>query len=239
MVAPSTFPCSSPSGISTYASSPAEAAFAATLLARLPVERAAHGLESQLDGLRQRDGHDAVLEGERRVIDRVVLDVQLGHAEGAGQSVGADERRAADLPADGRLAIDRQELVVPPHRAGPRRDRFPVQRPRDRLVVVRDLQRAEVLRAEVRGLPSGTSCRTGDTSNRSLFRRTPVLLPIDRVPPAPSGRASAAGFVLSGPRCSPSFGAARRRPAISPGRGAARVPVSRSRVFASSPARWE
>ena len=112
---------------------------------------AADRLEAQLDGLRERHGHDAVLERQRRMIDGVVLDVELGDAQRPGQPIGADQRRAADLPADGRLAVDRQQLAIPPHRSRPRRDRLAVECPRDRLVVVGDFQRAEVLGAEIQG----------------------------------------------------------------------------------------
>src|SRR3712207_9242136 len=64
----------------------------------------------------------------------------------------SDQRRAADLQADGRLAVDRQQLLVAPHGAGAAPDRLAAQGPADRLVVVLDLERAEVLGAEIQGL---------------------------------------------------------------------------------------
>ena len=48
--------------------------------------RAAEYLETELHGPRGRHRDDAVLVGERRMVDRVVLDVQLGDAELARQT---------------------------------------------------------------------------------------------------------------------------------------------------------
>ena len=109
-------------------------------------------LKSELDRLGQRHGDDAVLEREAGVIDRVVLDVQLGHAQRPGQAVGADQRRAADVQADGRLAVDRQELAVTPHRlrAGAA-IACAAHRPGHGVVVVGDFQRPEVVGTEVQG----------------------------------------------------------------------------------------
>ena len=55
--------------------------------------RAAKHLEAQLDGARRGDGDDAILVRERRMIDRVVFQVQLADAELLGEAVGFDERR--------------------------------------------------------------------------------------------------------------------------------------------------
>ena len=57
--------------------SPARAACAETLLARLPVEAQETVSKPNSIAFDDRDRHDAVLVRERRVIDRVVLDVQL------------------------------------------------------------------------------------------------------------------------------------------------------------------
>ena len=110
---------------------------------------AADGLEPELDGLRKCHRDDAVLERERRIIDGVVLDVELGDAERLGQPVGPDKRRAADVAADRRLAVERQQLAVSPHRPGPRCDRRPGHRARHLLVVVRDFERTEILGTEI------------------------------------------------------------------------------------------
>jgi len=83
------------------------------------------------------------------MIDGVVLDVKLGDAQLLRQSVGADQRGRADVAADGRLAVDREEFAVAPHGAGPGRDRLAGERPGDSLVVVGHFQRPEVLGAEI------------------------------------------------------------------------------------------
>ena len=101
--------------------------------------------------LRERHRHDPVLERERRIIDGVVLDIELANAERPREPVGPDQRRAADLAADGRLAVQGEQLAVPPHRPGPRRDGLARQRSRDLVVVVGDLERTEVVGTEVEG----------------------------------------------------------------------------------------
>ena len=53
------------------------------------------------------------------------------------------------MPAHGRLAVDRQQLAIPPHRPRPACNRLPGQRRADRIVVVRDLERPEVVRTEI------------------------------------------------------------------------------------------
>ena len=70
---------------------PAAAAWAATALARLPVEAQATVVEAELARLGDRDGDDAVLEGLGRV-GGVVLDPEGVEAEPLGQAVGAHQR---------------------------------------------------------------------------------------------------------------------------------------------------
>ena len=60
------------------------------------------------------DRHHAILVGERRMVDRVVLDVQLAQAEALGQARAADERREAGVEAGARFTGDRQQLAVAP-----------------------------------------------------------------------------------------------------------------------------
>ena len=68
--------------MNTYDSSPAAAAWAATALARLPVEAQATVVKPSSLRLGQRDRHDPVLERVGRV-GGVVLDPDLAQAERA------------------------------------------------------------------------------------------------------------------------------------------------------------
>src|SRR4029453_1994346 len=86
--------------------------------------RAGPRVSPELDRLRDRDRHDAVLVGERRVVDGVVLDVELLHTENAREAIGPDERREARPEADLRLAVDRQQLAIPPEVPWPRLDQL-------------------------------------------------------------------------------------------------------------------
>ena len=85
---------------------------------------ARNDLESEFLRPRQRDGNNAVLEGERRVIEGVVLDVELAHAERLGETVGFDQRREAGVEADGRVAVDREQFPVAPHAVRTRFDQL-------------------------------------------------------------------------------------------------------------------
>ena len=69
----------------TYESSPAAAEWAATALARLPVDGQATHVVAELLCLCDRDGDDAVLERVRRV-GGVVLDVELADPERLGEA---------------------------------------------------------------------------------------------------------------------------------------------------------
>ena len=72
--------------------------------------------EAELAGLGQGHADDAVLEGERREVDGIVLEPELSRRpEPRRQVVGPDERSAADLRADRRFAVDGQQLPVAPH----------------------------------------------------------------------------------------------------------------------------
>jgi hypothetical protein len=95
---------------------PSAAPWAATELARLPVEAQAERREAEL--ARARGGHrdHAVLEGVRGV-GRVVLDPHLAHAQARGEAIGADRaacsRRAARAGARLR-PLQGQEVVIAP-----------------------------------------------------------------------------------------------------------------------------
>ena len=71
-------------------------------------------------GARRRHRHDAILVGQRRMVDRVVLDVQLAQAQALRQPRAADERREAGMEAGLRLAGNRQQLAVAPEVLRPR-----------------------------------------------------------------------------------------------------------------------
>ncbi len=69
---------------------------------------AGDGVEAELDRLGDRHRDDPVFVGESRVVDRVVLDVELLDAERVAQPVRAHQRRKAGIEAGLRLAVDRQ-----------------------------------------------------------------------------------------------------------------------------------
>ena len=111
----------------------------------------ANGLEAKLDRLGQGHGHDAILERERRMVDGVVLEIELSDSQHAGQAVGPDQRSASHVPAYRGLTVNGQQLTVAPHGSRPRGKRRTSQRPRGGLVIIGDFQRAEILGAEVQG----------------------------------------------------------------------------------------
>ena len=104
-------------------------------------------VESELDGARRRHRDDAVLVGERGMVDRVVLDVELVDAEPRGQAIAAHERREAGVEPRSRLAGNRQQLAIAPQIFRPARDLL--ARQRDRAVVVQRLQWTEAPIAHV------------------------------------------------------------------------------------------
>ena len=75
--------------------------------------RAAEHREPELHRPRGRNGDDAVLVGERRMVDRVVLDEHFRDAKLAGQARRANERREAGVEPGLRL-FNRQQLEVAP-----------------------------------------------------------------------------------------------------------------------------
>ncbi len=52
-------------------------------------------LEPQLDCAGGGDRHDPILVGQRRMVDRIVFDIQLAYAQTFRQTIAADERRKA------------------------------------------------------------------------------------------------------------------------------------------------
>ena len=110
---------------------------------------AGHHLESELTRAAEGNGDHAILEGEGRIVDRVVLDPEFLDPELLGQAVGLHERGKAHLGADGRLPVDRQQLAVTPHRLGTGFDKLAGERPADGIVVVGGLERTEVELADM------------------------------------------------------------------------------------------
>src|SRR5207249_8561718 len=87
------------------------------------------------------------------------------------EAVRLDERGAADLPADGRFAFERQELLEAPHVVGPQLDLFARHRLGDGVVVVIDFERAEIFGTEVDrrdgvSLAAQTTFETADKRRR-------------------------------------------------------------------------
>src|SRR5262249_2098430 len=113
--------------------------------------RARDGVEAELARLRDRDRHHAVLERPRRVTDRVVLHPDLAATELVGEVLRADARREAYVVADGDVAGERQELLVPPHARRAGLDRLPRDDALQRIVPIVDLERAKTELADMEG----------------------------------------------------------------------------------------
>ena len=86
--------------------------------------RARKHLETKLQRPRRRHRDDAILVRQRRMVHRVIFDVQLAQAEAIGQPIAAHERREPGMKAGSRLAGDRQELAIAPEILRPLLDRF-------------------------------------------------------------------------------------------------------------------
>jgi len=63
----------------------------------------------------------------------------------------ADQRREADVVADGHVAVDRQEVLVPPHARRPGGDRLARDDALQRVVPIVDLEGTETELAHVDG----------------------------------------------------------------------------------------
>ena len=103
-----------------------------------------HGLESEFDRSAQSDTDHAILEGECRIIDCVVLNPQFANPQTGRETIGLNQRGVAHLGTNGRFAGDREKFPVAPHvlRAGA--DFLAGQALANALVVVGHLQRAEI-----------------------------------------------------------------------------------------------
>src|SRR5262249_13890334 len=134
---------------------------------QVPGGGTADGREAELAGLRERHRDDAILERQRREIDGVVLDPQLLDAERLGQAMGTNKRSAADERADGRFAVDGQQLAIAPHVERAHLDLAAINRLADGVVVVIDFERAEIVFAIVErllrvGLAAQTTLEAAD-----------------------------------------------------------------------------
>ena len=103
---------------------------------------AAHGGEAEFAGAGEGHGHHPVLEGERRHVHTVVLDVELLEAKAAGQPIGPQQGREAGAHID-RVPFDGEEFSVAPDGGGAGLDRGAAHPAADGVVVVDDLQGAE------------------------------------------------------------------------------------------------
>ena len=103
---------------------PSRAAWAATELARLPVEEQPTVSKPKLLRVGERDGDDAVLEAEGGEADGVVLDVEVGGADALAEIVGADQRREADGKIGLEAVRDGQKSGVAPDAGGACGDGF-------------------------------------------------------------------------------------------------------------------
>src|SRR5262249_47325260 len=112
--------------------------------------RAREHVEPELQRSRRCNGNDAILVRERRMVYRVVLDVQLADANPVRQPTGAHERREPRVEAGARLTGNGQQLAIPPQvLRSPFDD---LARKPDRRIVVDRLERSETVIADVKSL---------------------------------------------------------------------------------------
>ena len=124
---------------------------------RAAEEAAANAMRAALNTI---DFAGHVIVGE---VDIPILNV--------GETVGTNQGRAADLRADARLAGDREELAVAPHRLRAPGELVAGDDGADRVVVVVHFEGAEVVGAEVGGafgveLPANPTAETGGEVGR-------------------------------------------------------------------------
>ena len=125
--------------------------------------RAGDRVVSKLLRLRQRDRDDAVLERPRRMADRVVLHPYLADPELLREVLRPHEGGEAHVVPDRDVALDRQQLAVPPHARRAGRDRLARDEALEGLVVVIDLEGTEAELTDVNG-----SCAVGAAAFAAL-----------------------------------------------------------------------
>ena len=106
------------------------------------------------------------------MVDRVVLDVELGDAELLGQPRRAHQRRETRVETCLGL-LDRQQLQIAPERSRPRLDQFAADHAANGVVVVGHFERTQALGAHPRGLqrirgPAQVTGQAGDESHTVL-----------------------------------------------------------------------
>jgi hypothetical protein len=102
---------------------------------------AAHRVHAELLGLGEGDGHEPVLEGERGMTGRVVLEPEIADAEALREPGGRNEGREAGAAPDRGRAVDGEELTVSPEVGGPGSDGFLGEGGADGVHVVDGLER--------------------------------------------------------------------------------------------------
>ena len=125
------------------------AAWAATEFARLPVDAHATVSKPNSRAFVTATATTRSLKRPGRVAHGVVLDPHLAAAELVGEVLRADERREADVMADRDVAVDRQEVLVPPHARRPGLDRGAGDDAPQRVVPIVDLEGAKTELAHV------------------------------------------------------------------------------------------
>ncbi len=161
----------------TTESIPARAAWAATELARLPVEAQAATLKPSWRALVR------ATETTRSLNEPVGLAVSsLIHSSPKPSSAASRSARTSGVkPAPrstGRVVVDGEQVAVAPDGAGPGLDPVPADARRDPLVVVGHLERAEAVVADVQRLGGEGALGIPDSAAQS--RNRPSVLLIDR-----------------------------------------------------------
>ena len=108
-----------------------------------------NGFKSQFASPGQRDGHDAIFERERGMIDRIVLNVELVEAEVGAEILGAHQRRHPGMRAEKGRPFDRQEIGIAPDAVWTVLDLLAGNALLDLLVVVFHFEGAEAHLADV------------------------------------------------------------------------------------------
>ena len=170
------WPCSRSAGTRMYASSPAAAALAATLFGQVAGRGAADGLEAELAAFDSATATTRSLNDSVGKLTASFLIHSFSTPSASARRSARIERRAADVRADGRLAVDAAAARgTATCSAGGPSIFAAAEASADGVVVVVDFERAEVVGAEVERLPWGRACRRGDTSGPARVLQTPAF----------------------------------------------------------------
>ena len=110
--------------------------------------RASKDVESEFHRPRCRHRYDAIFVRQGRMIDGVVLDVQLLQAQAPGETIGANERGITGVESRAWLAGNRQQFPEAPHIARAPLDYLAGERVANRVVVVFDFEGTQTLIAD-------------------------------------------------------------------------------------------